>query len=378
MEFRGIWRKFKRDPLAVAGLAGIGLLLFPAIFAPLLANGRPLLLRLPDGSWTAPFWRYLFAPDSTEFIIEQCFNYVLLALPLLLLLRWFRRGRKYIVPPALLLLALPFFLVRAPVDKLNYRELAAQTGYSAVFAPIPYGSSEAGVARPYESPSPQHWLGADEIGRDVASRMVYGARVSLAVGIFATTLALVIGVSIGMFSGYHGGTADLVTMRIIEILICFPSFLLLLILMAILKDRKFDQSILIVIGVIGLTGWMGLAQLVRGEALRLRELPYMQCCKTLGLPWWRTYFVHLLPNLMAPVVITFAFAVAGAILAESALSFLGFGVQPPTPSWGGLLRQAFNDPFHYWHLTFAPGVALFIAVASFNFTGEGLRRTLPR
>ena len=159
MEFRSIWRKFRRDPLAVAGLAGIVLLLFPAICAPLLANGRPLLLRDPEGYWTAPFWRYLFAPDSTEFMIEQCFNYVLLAVPAVLLFRlWPRRRWRYrriAIAAVLVLLAVPFFLVHAPVDKRNYRELAQQTGYIAIFAPIPYSPVEAGVARPYEPPSSQ-------------------------------------------------------------------------------------------------------------------------------------------------------------------------------------------------------------------------------
>ncbi len=377
---REFWYKFRRDRMALAGMAGVALLLAPALLAPLLANARPLLRRgAESGEWSAPFWRYFFAPDSTEFFIEQLCNYAFGALVIWLVLRLICRGgavwRRRVFAAALVLFAVPFFLVRAPVDKHNYR---ADEGVWDLRAVIPYSPTETGLTAPFQSPSAGHWLGTDDIGRDVAARMIYGARVSLAVGVLATLIAFVIGLSVGMFAGYRGNLTDLLTMRAIEILICFPSFLLLLILMSILKDRKFDQSILVVIAVIGLTGWMGLAQLVRGEVLKLRELAYMQSCVTLGVPWWRTYFVHLLPNLMAPVLITFSFGVAGAILAESALSFLGFGVQPPTPSWGGLLRQAFSDPFRYWHLTFAPGVALFVAVASFNFVGEGLRRTLPK
>jgi peptide/nickel transport system permease protein len=200
----------------------------------------------------------------------------------------------------------------------------------------------------------------------------------LAVGVIATLLAAVIGITVGMTSGYRGGLTDLLTMRTVEILVCFPSFLLLLILMGMLKDYKFDQSALVVIAVIALTGWMGLAMLVRGETLKLREMAFMQSCRVAGCGFWRTYFVNLLPNLMTPVMVSFTFAVAGAILAEASLSFLGFGVQPPTPSWGEMLRQAFADPFYYRHLAIVPGAALFIVTAGFNLIGEGLRKTLPK
>ena len=263
-------------------------------------------------------------------------------------------------------------------DKTDYRLAAAESGERAVFAPIPYGPFEI-IARPYQKPSREHWLGTDEVGRDVASRMIYGARASLAVGLFATAIALVIGTLVGLMAGYYRGRFDLAVMRLVEILLCFPTFLLLLILMSILKDRKFEQSILVVIAVIGLTGWIGLTFLVRGEVLKQRALPYIQSCEVVGISAWRTMTVHLLQNINGHILISFTFGVAGAILAESGLSFLGFGVQPPTASWGGLLRQAFDNPLEYWHLTLFPGIALFIAVLAFNFTGEGLRKALfPR
>lgn len=378
--FAAARRRFFADFQGRLGVVGILILLVPAVAAPLLANGRPLLVFGKEGL-RLPFLPFLFAPDSTEFLVEQFFNYVLLLLPLWLLIALIVRRqfpRRILCGAAALLLLLPFAAARPRLDKTDYRLAAAESGERAVFAPIPYGPFEI-IAKPYQKPSREHWLGTDEVGRDVASRMIYGARASLAVGLFATAIALVIGTLVGLMAGYYRGWFDLAVMRLVEILLCFPTFLLLLILMSILKDRKFEQSILVVIAVIGLTGWIGLTFLVRGEVLKQRALPYIQSCEVVGISAWRTMTVHLLPNITGPILISFTFGVAGAILAESGLSFLGFGVQPPTASWGGLLRQAFDNPLEYWHLTLFPGIALFIAVLAFNFTGEGLRKALfPR
>lgn len=378
--FAAARRRFFADFQGRLGVVGILILLGPAVAAPLLANGRPLLVFGKEGL-RLPFLPFLFAPDSTEFLVEQFFNYVLLLLPLWLLIALIVRRqfpRRILCGAAALLLLLPFAAARPKLDKTDYRLAAAESGERAVFAPIPYGPFEI-IAKPYQKPSREHWLGTDEVGRDVASRMIYGARASLAVGLFATAIALVIGTLVGLMAGYYRGWFDLAVMRLVEILLCFPTFLLLLILMSILKDRKFEQSILVVIAVIGLTGWIGLTFLVRGEVLKQRALPYIQSCEVVGISAWRTMTVHLLPNITGPILISFTFGVAGAILAESGLSFLGFGVQPPTASWGGLLRQAFDNPLEYWHLTLFPGIALFIAVLAFNFTGEGLRKALfPR
>ncbi len=378
--FAAARRRFFADFQGRLGVVGILILLVPAVAAPLLANGRPLLVFGKEGL-RLPFLPFLFAPDSTEFLVEQFFNYVLLLLPLWLLIALIVRRqfpRRILCGAAALLLLLPFAAARPKLDKTDYRLAAAESGERAVFAPIPYGPFEI-IAKPYQKPSREHWLGTDEVGRDVASRMIYGARASLAVGLFATAIALVIGTLVGLMAGYYRGWFDLAVMRLVEILLCFPTFLLLLILMSILKDRKFEQSILVVIAVIGLSGWIGLTFLVRGEVLKQRALPYIQSCEVVGISAWRTMTVHLLPNITGPILISFTFGVAGAILAESGLSFLGFGVQPPTASWGGLLRQAFDNPLEYWHLTLFPGIALFIAVLAFNFTGEGLRKALfPR
>ena len=378
--FAAARRRFFADFQGRLGVVGILILLVPAVAAPLLANGRPLLVFGKEGL-RLPFLPFLFAPDSTEFLLEQFFNDVLLLLPLWLLIALIVRRqfpRRILCGAAAQLLLLPFAAARPKLDKTDFRLAAAESGERAVFAPIPYGPFEI-IAKPYQKPSREHWLGTDEVGRDVASRMIYGARASLAVGLFATAIALVIGTLVGLMAGYYRGWFDLAVMRLVEILLCFPTFLLLLILMSILKDRKFEQSILVVIAVIGLTGWIGLSFLVRGEVLKQRALPYIQSCEVVGISAWRTMTVHLLPNITGPILISFTFGVAGAILAESGLSFLGFGVQPPTASWGGLLRQAFDNPLEYWHLTLFPGIALFIAVLAFNFTGEGLRKALfPR
>ncbi len=374
-----VWRKFRHDRLAQVGLALVVAMVALAVGAPLLANGRPLLL-IRDGQVSLPFLRYLFAPDSTETVVEKIFNYLLLFLPLAAVLRlaaWRLpvRARRLVLAGAGGLLVVPFLTVAPRLDKTDWRREVAEQGGWAVFAPVPYGPFE-NIATPYQGPSRRHLLGADQIGRDVFARMAYGARVSLAVGFLATGIAMAIGIAVGMITGYHGGKADFIGMRIVEVVMCFPTFLLLLILMAIMMDYKFEQSILLVIGVIGLTGWTGLSRIVRGEVLQQRSMAYVRAGEALALPTWRIMAFHLLPNVLGPVFVYFTFGVAGAILAESGLSFLGFGVRAPTASWGELLRQAFADPFRYWHLTLWPGLAIFIAVIAFNFAGEGLRRAV--
>ncbi len=378
---RKIWRKLRTDFIAVSGIVLAVLLLIFAGLAPLLANARPLLLyNSADGSLSLPFLRYIFAPDTTEVFIEQVFNFFLLLLVLGGLPCWLWRKKLkpvwrwgYMSVCILGLLA-AFMLTPGKLDKTDYRQLAAglPAGSVAIFAPIPYGPYEL-IGKPYAPPGNGHIFGTDQVGRDVAARMLYGSRVSLAVGLGATLIAIVIGTLLGLCCGYCGGWLDLAVMRIVEIFICFPTFLLLLILMAIFQDYKFQQSILVVILVIGFTGWIGVCQLVRGEVLKQRAMAYIQSAVAAGVPVWRILLVHLLPNISAPIIVTFTFSVAGAIMAESTLSFLGFGVQPPTASWGGLLRQAFENPFHYWHLTLIPGAALFLSICAFNFTGEGLQ-----
>jgi len=375
-------RKFFSSAPGRLGVIGVALLLLPAVFAPFIANGRPLLVLSGGGEVALPFLRHFFAPSSSdaEVFVEKCFNFLALFLPLGLAL-WLltirlKCLRKWLLPLLALPLLVPFVLVRPRMDKRNYREAPSVPGEVRIFAPLPFSPFEQ-VGRPYERPGARHVLGCDSVGRDVASRLIYGARTSLAVGIASTAIALVIGAAVGIAAGYRRGWFDLAVMRVVEILMCFPTFLLLLILMSSFGDGSASlSSIPLVIAVLGLTGWIGAAFLVRGETLKQCAMSYIQSCEVSGISTWRIMFRHLLPNI-SPVLLTWSvFAVAGAIMAENGLSFLGFGVKEPGASWGELLRQAFVDPMTYWHLTLFPGAAIFLAVISFNFIGDGIGKAL--
>ncbi len=374
--WQAAWQRFLSDKLAVLALAMLAILLLLALLAPLLANPRPLLEYIPGRGLSLPFLRTFFAPESTEYCIEQIFNYALLSATAAMLINLAVRKkiiRKIAGAAALILLILPFILTKPRLERVDYRNTPLPDGGFRIMALIPYGPFEQ-VSSPLTPPNTQHPLGCDELGRDLASRIIYGSRISLAVGVLATTLAMIIGIIIGVSAGFRGGWFDITVMRIVEILMCFPVFLLLLIIMAYFQDIKFEQSILAVIGVIGLTGWIGVAQLARGEVLKQRQMTYVKAAQASGVSSTRIIFSHILPNILGVVMITFSFGAAGAILSESSLSFLGFGVQPPTASWGGMLRSAFSDPLSAWHMTVFPGLMLFWAVAGFNLAGEGLRK----
>jgi peptide/nickel transport system permease protein len=225
-----------------------------------------------------------------------------------------------------------------------------------------------------QPPSAAHWMGTDDLGRDVFARIVHGTRVSLAVGVIAVTLSVLIGVLVGLAAGFHGGWVDGLLMRAVDVLLCFPTIFLILMVIAFL-----EPNVLNVMAVIGLTSWMGLARLVRGECLSLREREFMQAARAMSLPWPRLLFVHMLPNVVTPVIVAATLGVGGAVLTESALSFLGLGVQPPTASWGNML-SAGKDYIHVaWWLTLFPGLAILFTVMAFNLLGEGLRDALdPR
>lgn len=226
-----------------------------------------------------------------------------------------------------------------------------------------------------EAPSRAHWFGTDAQGRDVWARLLYGTRISLLVGLASQGLALGIGVLLGLVAGYRGQWTDEVIMRLADVTLAFPSLLLLIAMAA-----AFEPSLTVVCVVIGVVGWAGMARLVRGQVMVVRELEYVQAMRALGARDGRIVRKHVLPNVIAPVVIAATLGIAGAIMAEAALSFLGLGVQPPTPSWGAMiadgrdLSQLRNAPW----TSLAPGLAIGTAVLGFNLLGDALRDAMDR
>ncbi len=246
----------------------------------------------------------------------------------------------------------------------------------SLFAPwiSPYDPNAINLSEVLAQPSPDHIFGTDQLGRDVLSRIIWGAGISLKVGFVATGFSLLIGIILGALAGYYGRWVDAVIMRFVDIMLCFPSFFLILAVIAILEPSIWNIMI-----VIGLTGWMGITRLVRADFISLRERDFVQAARAVGAGDLRIIFRHILPNAMASVLVAATLGVAGAILTESALSFLGIGVQPPTPSWGNILTAGKNNIDIAWWLSLYPGLAILITVLGYNLLGEGIRDSLdPR
>lgn len=243
----------------------------------------------------------------------------------------------------------------------------------AIFAPFiaTYDPSATNLKGTFLPPSSKHFFGTDDIGRDVFSRVVYGSRVSLFVGFIAVGISLIIGVVLGLASGYYGGKVDSIIMRFTDIMLSFPTFFLILAVIAFLKP-----SLVNVMVVIGLTGWMGVARLVRAEVMSVKNREYITAAILQGLSHKRIMFKHILPNVLSPVFVTATLSIAGAILLESSLSFLGLGVQPPTPSWGNILTDGQKNIISAWWLSFFPGLAIVFTALGYNLLGEGLRDLL--
>jgi peptide/nickel transport system permease protein len=246
----------------------------------------------------------------------------------------------------------------------------------ALLAPFiaPYDPTIIDVYNVLSPPNRTHLLGTDELGRDLFSRIIWGSRVSLKVGIVAVGIAIMIGIIIGSVSGFYGGKVDAVLMRFVDIMLAFPTFFLILAVIAIL-----EPSIFTIMAVIGVTSWMEVARLVRAEFLTLKERDFVDAARAVGVSNKRLIFRHILPNALSPVLVSATFGVAGAILVESGLSFLGLGVQPPDPSWGNILTSGKDNIEVAWWLSVYPGLAILITVLSYNLVGEGLRDALdPR
>jgi peptide/nickel transport system permease protein len=285
-----------------------------AVLAPRLATDRPWIAR-EDGAWVFPAWsaapRAAAAPESREVVIR---------------------------------------------------------------APVPHDPSRIRLERILQPPSRTNWLGTDSLGRDLASRIAHGARVSIGVGLLSALLALGVGIPLGALAGYRGGLADAAVSRLVEAGLCFPTLLLLLALLSAAPAwlRELPDAVRIAL-VLGGTGWIPVARYLRGEFLRLGRSDRVAAARASGATPLRIVMRHLLPAALAPVLVTAAFTVAGSITLEAALSFLGLGVRPPVPTWGGLLTEARTYVDRAWWLALFPGAALFVTLSACALVGEGLR-----
>jgi peptide/nickel transport system permease protein len=321
-----VWRQFKRNHLAVMGLCVVAALVAMALSADFLANDKPLYLAYKGK---------MYFPVPYGYLVDLGLAY------------W-------------------------PLELLNvdYKSLASER---VIFPPIPYRPNQIDLTNPFAPPSAEHWLGTDRLGRDVMAGIVHGARISLSIGFVAVGIALVIGVLLGALAGFFGGWVDLVISRVFELMLAIPTFLLLITIAAFLKPSIFYTMI-----IIGLTGWVGMARFTRNEFLKVRNLDYVTAATAIGLPDRRIMFRHILPNALAPVLVSVVLGIASAILAESGLSFLGVGVPADAVTWGSILNEARSNTFAWWLAVF-PGAAIFVAVISYYMVGEGLRDALdPR
>ena len=270
------------------------------------------------------------------------------------------------------------FWVRLWRNRLAISGLALVLGLFAVALLArwlaPYDPDFIDLKQVLMPPSPAHLLGTDTLGRDVLSRIIFGARVSLLVGFVAVGIATLIGLLVGALAGYYGGVLDQILMRLVDLMLCFPTIFLILAVIAVLGPNIWN-----IMAVIGLTSWMGVARLVRAEFLSLREREFVVAARALGASDVRLIWRHLLPNALTPVMVSATLGVAGAILVESSLSFLGLGVQPPTPSWGNMLTMGKDNIEIAWWLSVFPGLAILVTVMSYNLLGEGIREAIdPR
>lgn len=312
------WRRYRRSKLATFALGYVALVATIAALAPVIANRKPIAARTAAG-WTFPavadYW--VHDPDI---------------------------------------------------------DAAAAPASAALRTPVGFSPNSVDLAQRLRPPGNRHLLGTDDLGRDVLARMIYGARVSLTVGIFATLIALIIGSVLGAIAGYYGGSADWVISRVVEVVLCFPFLFLVLGIVALFKPSM--TTLMVALGV---TSWTSEARFVRGEFLRIRDMDFAHAARASGAGDARIMFRHLLPNALAPVIVSASFGVATAILTESALSFLGLGVPLPTASWGSMLSKAHEHIDYAWWLILFPGGAIFLTVAAFNVIGERLREALdPR
>jgi peptide/nickel transport system permease protein len=324
--WRRVWRHFKRNTLAVIGLWIALALILIALLADALANDTPY---------------YMVYRGTRYFPLLQS---------------GLDRLGLVTLPPEL--------------RHVNFTELPAER---AIFPPVPYRPNRINLLVPFAEPSAVHWLGTDKLGRDVMAGVIHGARISLSIGFVAVGIAVVIGLTLGALAGYFGGWVDLGISRLFELMLAIPTFFLLITIAATLRPNIFYTMI-----VIGFTSWVGIARFTRNEFLKVRNLDYVTAAVALGTPTRRIVVRHILPNALAPVLVSVVLGIASAILTESGLSFLGIGVPADLVTWGSLLNEARSNSFAWWLAVF-PGAAIFLAVVAYYLVGEGLRDALdPR
>lgn len=321
--WRIVWRRFRRDSFAMAGLLIVFFLFLISYFSPLIANNKPIVMRWNDK---------LYFPAVAEMVP----------------FRW--------------------ILNYPELYPLDFDDIKKDKSIALLVPPIPFSPIATSLDETFRAPSSKHWMGTDDLGRDVFTRMLHGAGISLKVGLVAVGIALFIGVVVGALAGFYGGVADMLLSRVIEVVICFPFLFLILTVIVFLPPSIYNIMI-----VIGITRWTSIARYTRGEFMKIKEQEFTEAARALGVSDKKIIFRHILPNSLAPVLVTATFGVANAILIEAALSFLGLGIQPPTPSWGEILSVGRRHIEVAWWLATFPGLAIFITVTAYNLLGEGLR-----
>lgn len=364
-----IWRKTLEGVGVKVGLAWVGLLVFAAVFAPFLANSMPLMMS-KDGIISAPVLQYLSVEDTwilaTFFIALAVYRLRLGAAKRILL---------FLLGSAVAAVLVNLF-VKPPVLVIydDFRSAAYADVDWRIMPPIPYAPTDylrdlgsKGLEAPFVTEGHMHLMGTEENGADVLSRMIHACRISLSIGLIASGIALLIGVVVGGLMGYFSGIVDMLGMRLVEIFEDIPTLFLLLTFVAF-----FGRSLYMMMVIIGVTSWSGYARYVRTEFLKLRKQDYVQAAVASGLPLTSILFRHMLPNGVAPLLVAVSFGVAGAILSEATLSFLGLGVVD-APSWGQMLDQAVKSSTFNWWMAVFPGGAIFMTVFAYNLIGEAFR-----
>jgi peptide/nickel transport system permease protein len=377
-----VWQQFTKKRTNLLCLWFIIILFTIAVFAPFIANDKPFAIRV-DGKLYFPLSKTFTANDYSVFLAA------IIAVILALLIRRNNRKvdpflrsavlwRQISVCTVILFLGIILLQIFMPrkLDATDYKAmLTSGKAIDAVFPIVPYGYGRTDIKVSQKPPSKEHWLGTDDVGSDVLCRLIHGTRVSLSVGFVAVGISSVIGIIFGAIMGYFGGKIDFLGMRLLEIMMSVPTFFLIITIVAF-----FPRSLLNIMIIIGITSWTEDARFIRAEFLKLRNQDFVQAAISLGLPLRSILFRHMLPNGIAPVLVSITFGVAGAIFIESALSFLGFGVAPPTPSWGQMLSTGVSTSGQFlWWLTLFPGLAIFLTVLAYNLVGEALRDAIdPR